>query len=214
MATRRAARETSRNSRSTAAKSAPVRNERLHRVFRESGFLLLLPLAVYLLLCLISYSPQDPGWSHSGQPDKIANFGGQLGAWFADLLYYFSGYCAWLFPLLLLAFGARVLRGSALATPEGSQLDPSFRLVGGFLLFVAGTGLCHLNFGGPTILPGGTGGILGALIGGGSAHAAGLIGANMLLFALFLIAITLATGLSWFRLMDSIGGFILRSFGR
>ena len=213
MATRPAARET-RTRRSTAAKSAPVRNERLHRVLREAGFLLLLPLAVYLLLCLISYSPQDPGWSHSGQPDKIANFGGQLGAWMADLLYYFTGYCAWLFPLLLLAFGARVLRGNAAPAMEGSQLDPSFRLVGGFLLFIAGTGLCHLNFGAPTILPGGTGGILGELIGGGSAHTAGLIGANMLLFALFLIAITLATGLSWFRLMDAIGGFILRSFGR
>ncbi|HVJ62487.1 MAG TPA: DNA translocase FtsK 4TM domain-containing protein, partial [Tahibacter sp.] len=48
----------------------------MQKRLREVAFLLLLPVVVYLLACLLSYSPQDPGWSHAGQPDNVHNFGG------------------------------------------------------------------------------------------------------------------------------------------
>ncbi|MEP7096496.1 MAG: DNA translocase FtsK 4TM domain-containing protein, partial [Dokdonella sp.] len=46
----------------------PALNEQWHKRLREAAFLLVLPLAIYLFACLFSYSPNDPGWSHAGDP--------------------------------------------------------------------------------------------------------------------------------------------------
>ena len=178
-------------------------NDKLQRRLREVGFLLLLPLAIYLFACLWTYSPADPGWSHVGEPEKVANFGGKVGAYIADLLFYFCGALAYAFPALLLLVGAVVLRGADAI--ERSPLEPALRLVGGLAFFIAGSGLAQLHFNGPSQLPAGVGGVLGALIGGSLTRGFGFLGATLFLLALFLIAVTLATGLSWFRLMDWIG---------
>jgi S-DNA-T family DNA segregation ATPase FtsK/SpoIIIE len=185
-------------------------NDTLQRRLREVGFLLLLPLAVYLFACLWTYSAGDPGWSHAGQPDRVANFGGAIGAWIADLLFYFCGALAYAFPILLLLIGTGILRGGN--DVERTPLEPALRLVGGLAFFIAGSGLAHLHAGGPTTLPAQAGGVLGALIGGSLMNGFGLLGATLFLLALFLVAVTLATGLSWFALMDAIGRGLLAGF--
>ncbi|MEO7433837.1 MAG: DNA translocase FtsK 4TM domain-containing protein [Dokdonella sp.] len=175
---------------------------------REAAFLLLLPLAIYLLACFISYLPSDPGWSHAGDPSHgIHNFGGAFGSWIADLVFYLIGVVAYALPVLLLVVGAVVLRG-AVAT-ERSPLEPTLRLIGFVTFFIAAPGLAFLHGNAPTRFPAGEGGILGQLIGGSLMNTFGPLGAGMFLLALLLIAITLATGLSWFRLMDAIGRFLL-----
>ncbi len=186
-------------------------NDKLQRRLREVGFLLLLPLAIYLFACLWTYSPADPGWSHVGEPEKVANFGGKVGAYIADLLFYFCGALAYAFPALLLLVGAVVLRGADAI--ERSPLEPALRLVGGLAFFIAGSGLAQLHFNGPSQLPAGVGGVLGALIGGSLTRGFGFLGATLFLLALFLIAVTLATGLSWFRLMDWIGRGLIALVG-
>ena len=193
---------------SKSGKSAPRLDEHWHRRLREAGFLLLLPLAVYLLACLVSYAPADPGWSHVGDPGRgIRNFGGAFGAWIADLAFYLLGVVAYAMPLLLLAVGAVVLRGAT--TVERSPLEPTLRLIGFVAFFVAAPGLAFLHGATPTILPAGEGGILGELVGGSLQRSFGPLGAGLFLLALVLVAVTLATGLSWFRLMDAIGRFLL-----
>src|SRR5690606_7699601 len=114
--------------------------------------------------CLWTYSPADPGWSHVGEPEKVANFGGKIGAYLADLLFYFFGALAYAFPALLLLVGAVVLRGAEAV--EQSPLEPALRLVGGLAFFIAGSGLAQLHFNGPSALPAQAGGVLGALVGG------------------------------------------------
>src|SRR5690606_12619388 len=84
-------------------------------------------------------------------------------------------------------------------------IEPALRLVGGLAFFIAGSGLAFLHFSGPTELPAQAGGVLGGLIGGSLMKGFGFLGATLFLLALFLVAITLATGLSWFKLMDWIG---------
>ncbi|RYD16804.1 MAG: DNA translocase FtsK [Lysobacteraceae bacterium] len=191
-----------------SAKSAPRLDEHWHRRLREAGFLLLLPLAVYLLACLVSYAPADPGWSHVGDPGRgIHNFGGAFGAWIADLALYLLGVVAYAMPLLLLAVGAVVLRGATAV--ERSPLEPTLRLIGFVAFFIAAPGLAYLHGVTPTILPAGEGGILGQLVGGSLQRSFGPLGAGLFLLALVLVAITLATGLSWFRLMDAIGRLLL-----
>ncbi|MGO1251460.1 DNA translocase FtsK 4TM domain-containing protein [Psychrobacter sp.] len=58
--------------------------------------LLGLILAVYLFVILITYTGNDPSWSHiSSDMTTINNMGGATGAWLSDLLYGFFGFGAW-----------------------------------------------------------------------------------------------------------------------
>ena len=189
-------------------KPTPRLNEHWHKRLREAAFLLLLPLAIYLFACLLSYSQNDPGWSHAGDPARgIHNFGGAFGAWIADLAFYLVGMVAYAVPVLLLVVGGIVLRGAA--TVERSPLEPTLRLIGFVAFFIAAPGLAWLHGASPTFLPAGDGGILGQLVGGSLMQTFGPLGAGLFSLALLLVAITLATGLSWFKLMDSIGRFLL-----
>ncbi|MEW8013704.1 MAG: DNA translocase FtsK 4TM domain-containing protein, partial [Candidatus Sedimenticola endophacoides] len=64
------------------------------RRLREVALLLLLAVAVYLILSLITFSPGDPGWSFTGSRDHVTNAGGPVGAWFADVFLYLFGVLA------------------------------------------------------------------------------------------------------------------------
>jgi len=53
-------------------------------------------LAVYLFVILLTYTGNDPSWSHiSSDMTTINNTGGAMGAWLSDLLYSFFGSGAW-----------------------------------------------------------------------------------------------------------------------
>ena len=53
-------------------------------------------LAVYLFVILMTYTGNDPSWSHiSSDMTTINNMGGETGAWLSDLLYSFFGFGAW-----------------------------------------------------------------------------------------------------------------------
>ncbi len=189
-------------------RTSPRLDEQWHKRLREAAFLLLLPLVVYLFACLLTYSKDDPGYTHAGDPAvPIHNFGGAFGAWIADLQFFLIGIVAYALPILLLTIGAIVLRG--VTREERSPLEPALRLVGIVAFFIAAPGLAWLNWSGPSTLPAGGGGVLGRAIGGSLMHAFGPLGSGLFLLALLLVAITLATGLSWFRLMDAIGRFLL-----
>jgi S-DNA-T family DNA segregation ATPase FtsK/SpoIIIE len=185
-------------------------SEELKRRLREAGALLLLPLALYLLVCLLSYNDQDPSWGHMGIAERATNFGGSVGANIANLLRYIFGLVSYCFPLLLLALGVQVLRarGERLVAPW----EPSLRLIGFVFFFITGPALVYLNVDSP-VLPEGPGGIVGKWVGHGLHSALGDKGAPLLLLAVFLIAVTLATGLSWFKLMDLTGQGVVRLGG-
>ncbi|MBB3228792.1 S-DNA-T family DNA segregation ATPase FtsK/SpoIIIE [Luteibacter sp. Sphag1AF] len=185
-------------------------SDELKRRLREAGALLVLPLALYLLVCLISYNDQDPSWGHMGQAERATNFGGAVGANIANLLRYIFGLVSYCFPLLLLALGVQVLRhrGERNVAPW----EPSLRLIGFVFFFITGPALVYLNLHFP-VLPEGPGGIVGKWVGSGVLRAFGDTGAPLLLLAIFLIAVTLATGLSWFRLMDVTGQGVVRLGG-
>lgn len=74
---------------------------------RESAFLLLVGVAVFVAMALVSYQPGDPAWTHTGSHDTVGNQGGVIGALLADVMLYFFGYVAFLLPVALLYFAAR-----------------------------------------------------------------------------------------------------------
>ncbi|MBN2232455.1 MAG: DNA translocase FtsK 4TM domain-containing protein [Deltaproteobacteria bacterium] len=67
----------------------------------EIGGILILGLAVYLLLCLASFSPLDPSWNTAASAAGVTNLGGRLGANIADVLIQAFGVAAFVVPLYL-----------------------------------------------------------------------------------------------------------------
>ena len=184
------------------------------RVWRESLILLLAPFLLYLLACLVSYHPDDPGWSHAGSVTApIQNFGGVTGAYFADITLSLLGVGAYLLPILLgflvwFALRARLVTGE-------TALTPALRLVGVVGLLVALSAMAQLNQPAAGVgLPVGAGGLLGQLVGASLQRGFGGLGAGLFALSLLLLGITLTTGLSWLALMDRIGRFVLRLIGR
>ncbi len=176
---------------------------------REFGALVLLPAVVYLLICLLSYHPADPGWSHDGDASHVANVGGTLGAWIASTGLFFIGLAAYLIPLLIAGAGWRMLRPPA--TPQASE--PPLRLIGAVLMLISASGLGYLHGSGLSdVLPEGAGGVFGKLLGGVLFKLLGPFGTPVFLVALFLGALTLTTGVSWFRVADRVGQWSVLGF--
>lgn len=175
------------------------------RRLREAMVFLLLPVLVYLALCLYSYSPDDPSWSHAGGNDPVANSGGWVGAWTADSLLQLFGLTAYIFPLLMVGIAWRLVRDLH-PLPGTSRSDSAWLLLGCVGLLITGAALSHLHFDHFSLrLPAHAGGVLGQILGDLARSALGQLGATLILFGLLLVSITLVTGLSWFALMERIG---------
>ncbi len=193
---------------STDKKPRIALSDGARRVLREAGALLLFPIALYVLVCLLTHNRDDPSWSHSGPDLGVHNWGGVVGAYLSDALLWFFGLMAYAFPLLLAALALNVLRERARG--ERSSLEPTLRLIGLVTFIATGAALAALRLGQAQNLAAGYGGILGRLIGAPLEHGFGMPGATLLLFAAFLVGVTLATGLSWFAVMDRTGRLALR----
>src|SRR5690606_18293071 len=178
---------------------------------RDIALIAIAPLLVYLLVCLVTYSPSDPGWSNSGNlTAPLHNAGGKVGAWTAGMLLGLFGYVAFVLPLILGAVAWIALFGMDTDGDGQADLGPALRLVGIVGFIIAATGLLYLRFRAVEGLPEGGGGILGRLVGNSLYAGFGGIGGNLFLLALLLVSVTLATGLSWFGVMDTIGRWVLR----
>ena len=193
---------------STDKKPRIALSDGARRVLREAGALLLFPVALYVLVCLLTHNRDDPSWSHSGPDLGVRNWGGVVGAYLSDALLWFFGLMAYAFPLLLAALALNVLRERARG--ERSSLEPTLRLIGLVTFIATGAALAALRLGQARDLAAGYGGILGRLIGEPLEHGFGMPGATLLLFAAFLVGVTLTTGLSWFAVMDRTGRLAMR----
>jgi S-DNA-T family DNA segregation ATPase FtsK/SpoIIIE len=198
-----------RSKRAVKATAAPVArppNPRRQRLLRDIAMILIAPLLLYMLASLLTYSPADPGWSNSGSiTAPLQNWGGRVGAWLADVLLSLTGYVAYLLPLMLGAVAWIAMFGLDADGDGDADLGPALRLVGIVGFLVAATGLLQLRIGNVVDLSSGAGGILGRLVGRSLYAGFGPVGGNLFLLALLLVSVTLATGLSWFAVMDRIG---------
>ncbi len=178
---------------------------------REGAFLLLLAISAYFVLSLLTFSPEDPGWSFVGERARATNGGGPAGAWFSSVLYSLFGYLAYLFPLVILWSGWLLFRD------RGEEKEKDYRLLvvrwlGFFLTLMAGCGLAAMHFAPDASLPAGPGGILGQAVQSGLVEVVSSAGGSLFLLALFLVGFTLFTGISWVAVMEGIGGLVLAGF--
>lgn len=135
----------------------------------------------------------------------VANMGGRVGAWLADILFGLFGYVAFLFPLAIAVTGWRIYLHRN--DPEPASLKHRLIVNGAMLLALLGAcGLASLHFSEVrTGMPFAAGGWLGNGVGLGLAAGFSFTGATVFLLAIFLSGLTLFTGISWLRVMDATG---------
>ena len=178
---------------------------------REGAFIGVTAVCLYLLMALLTYSPGDPGWSATGTGAAIHNLGGPTGAWLADVFFSLVGYAAYLFPLLL-AYRAFIILLERHESKGFDSLTFGIRALGLVLVMIAGTALAAMNDQGLSILPQGTGGILGQAIGGAFTIAFSAVGSRLILLAIFLFGMTIFTDLSWLKLIEKTGAWTIAAF--
>ncbi|KTD78407.1 DNA translocase FtsK [Legionella waltersii] len=179
----------------------------------EGWFILTLTAALFILLSLLTYSVNDPGWSHgsiNGSP--ILNSGGQVGAYLADALYFVFGYVSYLLPLTFVYIAWVITRD----LHSIRELDKTilYLRVTGFVLMICGAcGLLSLNTQIKQLDPiHRTGGIIGQTVGGGWSHMLNSEGATLVLFAMLLVGITWLTGISWIKFVELVGYYTLKGY--
>jgi S-DNA-T family DNA segregation ATPase FtsK/SpoIIIE len=175
-----------------------------------------LVVAVYLFIALITYHPDDPGWSHSVTATEIHNSAGTIGAWIADIMLYVFGYFGYVIPIMFMVSGWRWFQLRRKEEPF-NQVIFSVRGVAIFFILMGGCGIAWMHF-----LPGGAlphevrgaGGILGDAIGSLLQVSTGDIGSTLIMLSMLLIGVTLYTGLSWLNVMDTTGQLTLNSIAK
>lgn len=198
--------------RTKEVKTRPRLTTHIGRGAREGGLYLLIAIALFLLAAMITYSPDDPGWSHAGPRDVVHNYTGHAGAWLADVFLYLFGYLAYLLPLMIAYSGWLVLRGKS----EDHIADYkilSIRWLGFLFTLLAGCSLASIHFyiaDGSLPLDGG--GILGRFAGDALINIFGLLGSTLLLLAVLMAGVTLFSGLTWIGMMDMIGILCIKAF--
>ncbi len=168
--------------------------------------MLVLALAAFLL----TYSRNDPGFSHTVTSAAIGNLGGRIGAWVADVLFLLLGFSAY---LLVIAGAAWVVRGfRRLHAPYAQHGLPDWvQAVGFFVLLAASTGLEALRLRSlASALPGEAGGVLGAAVASALQTGLGFTGATLLLLVAIALGASLFFDFSWLTVAERVGAFFER----
>ena len=200
-----------RGVRGQATTPVPSRHGRL---LAEARWILGALAVVALASVLATYTRSDPGFSHSATGAAVANLGGRIGAWVADVAHMLLGYSSW---LVVIAGAAWALRGfRRLHAPYGQQGLPDWVQAIGFAVLLVGcTGLEALRlqwFAGE--LPQGAGGVFGAAVAGALEAGLGFTGATLALLAAIALGASLFFDFSWLVVAERTGIAFERLFAR
>jgi S-DNA-T family DNA segregation ATPase FtsK/SpoIIIE len=176
---------------------------------REATFWVFSAVALLMILALLSYHSRDPGFADTGEPGPVSNWIGPVGAWGSGFFFFLFGRPAYLFPCMLFYAGWLVHKDHP--RPDArSRINTLLRAAGFVLTLATSCGLATLHWDGSDI-PNSAGGVLGELVGGGSAAGLRFLGATLLLLGLWFAGVALFLGVSWFALMDQLGAASLRA---
>jgi S-DNA-T family DNA segregation ATPase FtsK/SpoIIIE len=197
---------------SASARAAARFTSAVSRGLRESAIIALGIVALVLLLALLTYSPDDPGFSFTGNSAPVHNRIGIIGAWLADLLFFLFGSPAFLFPLVL-AVACWGLQRRMKADAAVSRVNTLVRTAGFVLVLVASCGLTTLHWQ-PGVLRQSAGGVVGSVVGGGLVAGLDFLGATLVMIAAWMAGLSLAFGVSWLTIMDRLGALTWAAIGR
>ena len=198
--------KTIKQNNSSSTKQA-VTETRSKQLLTEGALIGCIALCLIMMVALLSYSPDDPGWSKTATSHQVENAIGPAGALFADIFFNLFGAMAFLFPLLLAARALQILRTCLLR--EAMPFDSvtfSLRLIGFVLVMVSATSLANIQFDDTLAgYPSGFGGVMGKTISESVLEVFSFTGATVILLSLFFFGLTVFAEISWIALIDNLG---------
>jgi S-DNA-T family DNA segregation ATPase FtsK/SpoIIIE len=156
--------------------------------------------ALIWLIALATYDPNDPVWFFStGTHEVPANFAGRVGAFLAELSFQVLGYASYLIPAMIAVAGWHYFWCRA--------IDAIYtKAIGALMLFACSSAFLGLTLGrvdfGPRAFR--AGGYLGEWIGGFMAEYLSRTGSVIVILALMVAAVILATQFSFGRLFAAL----------
>ena len=178
----------------------PASGSTLSRRVSEVVGVALFAVALIWVIALATYDPSDPVWFFSsGTHDVPANFAGRVGAFLGELSYQIFGYASYLVPAVIAIAGWHYFWCRA--------IDAVYtKLVGAAMLFACGAAFLALTLGrvefGPRAFR--AGGYLGEWLGGFMADYLSRTGSIIVILALIVAAVILATQFSFGRLFSAL----------
>lgn len=183
---------------------------------REGMFLAIVACAIFLLISLASYHVDDPSWSSTGLGDHVANWGGRVGSWIADIFLSLFGVVAYVFPFLIVLSSWLGLQEQKelqkLKHPPKKSREWMFKLLGWILFIISACSLVSFCFQAKSHLPADAGGIIGDVLGTSLSILFNKTGSTLLFLTTLLCGITLVTGLSWIGLIDMLGERVVQGW--
>jgi S-DNA-T family DNA segregation ATPase FtsK/SpoIIIE len=175
----------------------------------EGSFILILTIAVFVWLSLLTFQPSDIETLRAGTGSHLANAGGRVGVYIADTLALSFGYVGFLLPLGFSFVAWFVLKDHRALNAVNKPML-LLRTAGFIFLLMAGCGLLAIEmqgtrFAGVYAAGGGFGHVIAYL----SSQALNVQGAILLLLAMMLTGITWLTGISWINATETIGYYTL-----
>jgi len=188
---------------------------RLSALLREARWILFALLAALLAVVLLTWHPDDPGWSQATHGAVVHNRGGAVGAYLADLLFFLFGDSAWLWVALLVQRVWTSFYRLGHAAPDAGEVLARLRWeVGvGFVCLLLGAIGLEATLAGQRLHPVG-GGQLGQLLVQALSPPLGGVGCTLLLLALFLVGASLFFGFSWLSVCERLGLLLETGFAR
>ncbi len=161
------------------------------QIVREIVGVSALALALFLFIALFTHYPLDPSWNTATNVPAVRNAVGKVGAYLADLVFQIFGLAGFLLPPYALVYAAHCLR----ARREDHR---ALRVIGGVLLLLTVAGLLRLageewRWGEVAYS---TGGVIGHVLARFLLENFSLAGALVVLGALFVISLIIATRFS------------------
>ncbi|MGC6387608.1 DNA translocase FtsK 4TM domain-containing protein [Ewingella sp. S1.OA.A_B6] len=172
----------------------------------EAVLVVVAVFAVYLIAALVSFNPSDPSWSQTAWHGPIHNWGGGVGAWMADTLFFVFGVLAYAIPpiMLSLCWAAFSQRNNQ---DHVDYFSLSLRLIGTLALILTSCGLASFNI--DDLYYFASGGVIGSLLATAMTPWFNNVGATMALLCIWAAGLTLFTGWSWLTIAEKIGGVVL-----
>jgi S-DNA-T family DNA segregation ATPase FtsK/SpoIIIE len=180
----------------------------IQRVTREGSLIAYFLLALFLLIALVSYSPDDPGFTTTGSGGAVDNAVGVYGAWVADILLHLVGYLAYGLPVFLGYKIYSAYRESENPAPFSWPLF-AIKSLGFFLLMISACGLATLHFEIPPQVTYLAGGVVGSLVVDLFVPVLAVLGSTLVLLASFLFGLTITVTISWLDVVDRLGQWTL-----
>lgn len=148
-------------------------------------------VALLLVMSLISYSANDPSWSHvSSVATDVSNLAGSGGAWLADILYAFLGAASWWLIVIACFEAWNVWR-------QAVQPNGLMRTLGYMFLMIATAGLTGvLSFGWLAQ------GMIGQIVGSGLSNLLTHWGTLLFLLVFIAITVTFTFDLHWREILS------------